>query len=117
MVDKAFLFDVTLAPDAQLMGEIARKIEVNSRAFLRRFYADCFSPQDREGWEFFKAELMPDYLEQDKRSLIDGLGFLAQANLDVEALLSIAGLKIFHGAQDKVFDIKSLAYLQEHVGR
>jgi len=111
--DKVFLFDIALRVDTELMGTIARKVEDNCRAFLRRFYADCFSPSDKEGREFFKAELMPDYLKQDKHDLLDGLGYLAQARLSVEELQAIKNIRVFHGEHDKIFALKDILPVKE----
>ena len=108
-VDRLLLISSALKPDPDLMEEIKRKIEVNPKAFLYRFYLSCFAKGDREGLSLFRRELMDDYLRTiDKDGLVKGLERLEAAALSVKGINNVPTV-IYHGREDKVFPLENIS--------
>lgn len=114
-VEELILLSMREQYDRVILEEIALKIKSHKKAFLYRFYADCFFSSHNDGWDWFKNNLMQDYLDKiPERELLYGLSYLSQANIKPRQLSLIPKVRIFHGEQDKispledVFKIKSL---------
>ncbi len=103
MVEELILVSVRERFDPEYLREAAEKIRQNKRAWLYKFYLGCFSQLDRAGSDYFKKELLSDYLEgMEAEELISGLAFLAQAKICPEALAGIKKIRFFHGEADAV---------------
>lgn len=101
--------------DQSALEGIRRKLERNKRAFLYKFYLDCFSPDDNEGRNWFKRRLLKKYLDRmGLEYLVRGLDYLSGAQINIGSLSGVKKIRIFHGGQDKIapldeaLEIKSL---------
>lgn len=103
MVEELILVSVRERFGQEYLREAAEKIRENKRAWLYRFYLGCFSQLDQTGRDYFKKELLSDYLEgMELEELISGLAFLAEARIYPAALAGIKKIRFFHGESDSV---------------
>ena len=113
--EELILLSIRKQYDPAILEKIALKIKRNKKAFLYRFYLDCFYSCDNNGWAWFKDNLMRDYLNNfTSDELIYGLEYLAQVSISPGKLSLLPRVRIFHGEQDKIspredmINIKSL---------
>ena len=89
--------------DRAALEQIRFKLAKNKKAFLYKFYLDCFSAADDEGRRWFKSRLLKGYLDDMSfEQLIEGLDYLSGARIDAKALSGIKKIKIFHGSEDRI---------------
>ena len=89
--------------DQKTLEEIKLKLTKNKRAFLYKFYLDCFSPADNQARSWFKSRLLKDYLDNmSVEQLIEGLDYLSRAGINTESLSGIKKIRIFHGTEDRI---------------
>ena len=102
-VDELILLSIRKRYDKKILEDIRLKIGKNKRAFLYRFYLDCFSGYDDQGLCWFRSHLLKQYV--DKMSveyLFEGLDYLSNAMIEIKALSGLKKIRIFHGAKDKI---------------
>ena len=88
---------------AAQLKEIESKLRTGKNAYLYKFYLACFSEHDKEGLAWFKKNIFKSYLkEMELDSLIEGLRYLSEAEINLEPLSVLKKVRIFHGAQDKI---------------
>ena len=88
------------------LEEIKQQLKKNKKAYLYKFYLECFSGSAKEGWAWFRRYLIKKYIsEMQLKDLIGGLDYLSLAEITPESLISIKNIKIFHGLKDKVAPI------------
>jgi len=81
-------------------------LKKNRKAFLYKFYLECFSQTDSEGLTWFKKHLLEKYLKQAEEGLRDGLDYLSDAKINPDALTNIQKIRIFHGEEDTIAPLK-----------
>ncbi len=112
-VEKLILLSIREQYDSKTLENIALKIKSNKRAFLYRFYLNCFSSFDSDALLWFKNNLMQDYLDNfPEQNLLCGLGYLRQASIKLQQLSLNFRVKIFHGEQDKIAPIGDIFKLK-----
>jgi pimeloyl-ACP methyl ester carboxylesterase len=85
------------------LEEIKCAIQKNRRAWLYKFYLNCFSGADTQGLAWFKQNLLKEYTRNlSLNELIWGLDYLAGHTLKPESLRKIEKIRIFQGSQDKI---------------
>jgi pimeloyl-ACP methyl ester carboxylesterase len=106
-VEELILLSIRKQYDPVILEKIALKIKRNKKAFLYRFYLDCFYSCDNDGLAWFKDNLMRDYLDNfTTEELIYGLEYLSQVSISPSKLSLIPRVRIFHGEQDKISSIE-----------
>jgi len=106
-VDELILLGMRRRFDALALDVVRKKISEDRRAYLYKFYLDCFSGGGKEGISWFRKHLLKDYLEEmDLGSLIGGLDYLSKAHIDFNSLAAIKRLRIFHGTEDRIAPFK-----------
>lgn len=100
--DEVFLAGVRKGYTEGEISAVRQRVEKNKAAFLRRFYEDCFAPQDGL-WQWFKEHLLKSYLEaMPSDGLLEGLDHLLRASIDPQGLQAVRKLTIFHGTEDRI---------------
>lgn len=100
-VDELILLGIRRSFDPLVLDKVRKKISEDRRAYLSKFYLDCFSG----GW--FREDLLKDYLdEMSSDGLIAGLDYLSKAHIDSGSLASIKRLRVFHGTEDRITPFK-----------
>jgi pimeloyl-ACP methyl ester carboxylesterase len=106
-VEELILLSIREKFEEGYLRQIVEKIRKNKRAWLYKFYLGCFSEFDSEGLNYFKKELLKDYVDGiGREELIDGLGYLSKAKIDAGALAKIKKIRIFHGESDTVAPVE-----------
>jgi len=88
--------------EAQDLGKIKIGIKENKKAWLYRFYRNCFSANQEAAYISFKGSLLKEYIDADLNGLINGLDYLARQKLEAEKLKKV---RFFHGTEDKIAPI------------
>lgn len=102
-INELILAGIRKSYDQNALEEIKLKITKNKKAFLYKFYLDCFSSGDNEGRKWFKSQLLKEYLNcMNVGQLIEGLDYLSRARINTEALSGIKKIRIFHGSEDRI---------------
>jgi len=86
-----------------VLKDAEEALRKNRRAYLYRFYLNCFSDADHESLSWFKKNLLTDYLAgMDLKTLVRGLNYLGRCRIEPSLLAGIKKIAIFHGSQDKI---------------
>lgn len=102
-VDEVILLGIRDKYEPAALEGIKQKIVKNRKAYLFKFYHDCFSDCSREGWKWFKKFLLKYYLDTIRvEDLMPGLDYLSKAKIKTESLKLIKKIRIFHGLEDKI---------------
>ena len=110
LVRELILLSIAREFDSNLLQEIAQKLKKNKRAYLYKFYRDCFSPDDKTGWCWFKKNLLEDYINtMGLKNLISGLEYLSAARLIPAELSRLDKIRIFHGEDDRIMPFSHAA--------
>lgn len=89
--------------ESSLLDGIRNKILKDKKAYLYKFYLSCFSRADAEGLEWFRKNLLKDYLERmETAHLLEGLDYLASVRFDPPLLQGIKEIRCFHGEDDAI---------------
>jgi len=113
-IEELILLNLRRAYDPAALKDISAKLKKSKRAYLYRFYRDCFSKNDKSGLDWFNKNLLKPYLDSfGLEELLCGLNYLVGARIHPEFLSGVNKIRIFHGAKDKIapiaeaMDIKS----------
>lgn len=108
-VERLILLSIRGRYDSKVLDEIKRKIIKNKKAYLYKFYLECFSDADKEELAWFKKYLLRDYLSwMELPDLILGLDYLAGVSFSPESLSPVKNVRIFHGQEDKIVPFKQI---------
>ncbi|MDD5155770.1 MAG: alpha/beta hydrolase [Candidatus Omnitrophica bacterium] len=104
-------------PACTLEG-VRGQLNKSRKAYLYRFYLDCFCDADKESLSWFRKNLLRDYLsEMRTESLMEGLDYLSGAGLDLGRLASLEKTRFFHGAEDNIAPAAEVAQIQAGLPR
>ncbi len=92
--------------DPNEIESVRINLKKNKKAFLYKFYLECFSQTDSEGLTWFKKHLLEKYLRQAEEGLREGLDYLSDARINPHALTNIQKVRIFHGEEDAIASLK-----------
>lgn len=102
-INELILIGIRKRYDREALEEIKLKLTKNKKAFLYKFYRDCFSAADNEACKWFKSRLLKEYLDDMSfEQLMEGLDYLSCARISTEALSGIKKIRIFHGSEDRI---------------
>jgi pimeloyl-ACP methyl ester carboxylesterase len=115
-IDELILVSMRKNYPGWTLEEVRAQLKKNRKAYLYKFYLECFSDSDRESLSWFKKNLLRDYLSEIKlKSLIEGLDYLSQATLDVESLSQVKKIRFFHGLEDKIAPREEISQMQAYL--
>ena len=106
-VHELILLSIRKSFNSKALEEIKELLKKNKKAYLYKFYLECFSVDDEEGRLWFKKHLLKDYLhERTLKDLLDGLDYLSGARICAQSLSGFKKIKIFHGEKDAIAPLK-----------
>jgi len=106
-VDELILLSIRKEFPKKTLDEARYQLKQNKRAYLHKFYIECFSDNDKEERAWFRKYLLRAYLHKmNLEDLISGLDYLSQANINAESLAAIKKIRIFHGQKDSIAPIR-----------
>lgn len=101
--EELFLLSIRRSFPQGIVEEIKTKLKKDKRAYLYKFYLECFSVFDKESLGWFKKNLLKDYLDKMQiRNLLAGLNYLSSAKAEPLSLGKIKRIRIFHGRHDAI---------------
>lgn len=100
-ITELILVSIRKTYNSKELKDIQSQLNKNKRAYLYKFYINCFSRADQEGINWFKEHLLKQYInEMDTKELIWGLDYLASHSIQPHSLGKIQKIKIFHSSDD-----------------
>jgi len=113
MVEELILLSIRKSYNAKVLKETRKGIKNNRRAFLYKFYLNCFSRYDKEGLAWFRSNLLDSYLQDiSADELALGLDYLSSAKIESEKLKSIRKIRLFHGRDDLIAPLQETAEIK-----
>lgn len=117
-VDRLFLLGVRNKYPAPQIEQVRRMVKRNAKAYLTRFYAECFAETESEARDWFTRNLLRDYLAQNStENLLAGLDYLSQAEIPPGKLAQIQNVTFVHGTKDRIAPIGDVVCLQPQMPR
>ncbi len=108
-ITKLILLGMRKCYHPQLLENIKCEIRLGRRPWLYKFYRNCFSKADIQGREWFRKNLLKEYLDKlNSNELIRGLDYLADHSFRPEILKRIEDIRIFHGSLDLIAPVKEV---------
>lgn len=117
-IAKLILLGARKCYDPRLLENIKREIRADRRPWLYKFYLNCFSKADTQGREWFRKNLLKEYM--DKLSLDElnrGLDYLASHALHPDILSKVEDIRIFHGSDDMIAPVKEALEIKADLPR
>lgn len=115
LIDKLILVSIKGKYDKNSIEEIKKKITESRKAYLYKFYLDCFSEGEEDKLKWFRANLMRDYLEKfSVETLIAGLEYLSEAGLKIHGLNKLRP-EIIYGMKDKIIPVNEIISLKQQM--
>jgi pimeloyl-ACP methyl ester carboxylesterase len=115
-VNELILLSIRKKFPEKALEEIKLQLKKNKRAYLYKFYLECFSNNDREGLTWFKKYLLRNYIRQmNLKDLIYGLDYLSEAQISAEYLGAIKKIRIFHGEKDSITPLQEAREIKSHL--
>jgi pimeloyl-ACP methyl ester carboxylesterase len=91
------------------LSEVRARLKKSREGYLYKFYAGCFSTNEKDLLSRFKGGLCKAYLrEMDLEGLLEGLDYLEHARLDMESLKK-ARVRFIHGSDDMIAPLEGIA--------
>lgn len=107
-VEELILVGMREKYEARQLSEVRAYLDRSRSGYLYKFYAECFSENEKDLLSWFKTNFMKSYLrEMESEILLEGLDYLERARLDIE---SLGGTKVrfIHGSGDKIAPVEGL---------
>lgn len=102
-VDELILVGVKSMYDKQILKALEIKLKKNTKAYLYKFYLECFSQEDKASLAWFRKHLLRDYVNDftfDELKL--GLDYLSTVVLNSGSFPETGKIRFFHGDKDKI---------------
>lgn len=115
-VDELILLGIRKKFPEKELDEARHQLKKNKKAYLYKFYLECFSGDCKEGLAWFKKNLLKDYIRQmHLKNLIYGLDYLSQARINAEFLAPINKIRIFHGEKDNIAPLREAKEIKSYL--
>jgi len=115
MIDEIVLVGVKEIYQREGVDKVKTLLSENKKAYLYKFYRDCFSAKDKDSYAWFKGTLMADYLNSfDDEKLISGLDYLLAVPLNLKALAEMK-VRFVYGAADKIVPAAEVMSLKNKI--
>ena len=113
MTDELILVSVKMKYEKDGIDEVKRFLNESRKAYLYKFYHDCFTGGKKEIFAWFKNALMKGYLERFAlEELNAGLDYLLAKPLDIEGLKKVK-VRFIYGLNDKIVPAKEVIELRK----
>lgn len=116
VIDKVILVSIRRRYNAKTLAEIREYLKKNKRAYLYRFYTQCFTKKDKLSW--FRENLLKVYCEGlDLDYLLESLDYLENAEIKAGPLNEIKNITIIHGEEDRIAPLKEAVDIKNSLPR
>ena len=114
-IEELILVSVKKKYDKEGIDKVKEHIMQSRKAYLYKFYYECFSKEEAETLKWFKETLMKEYLDRfDEEQLFEGLDYLLNTPLDINGLKSLK-TKLIYGMKDKIVPAKEVIGLKSEL--
>lgn len=114
LIEELLLVSIRRRYEPGALEKIKSRLFKNKKAFLYKFYLECFSDNDLEALAWFKNSLLEDYCRgMELNYLLSGLDYLSRVELKIDSLGRIKKLRIFHGRKDAIAPFKEAILLRD----
>ena len=111
-VEEVMLVGTRKRYEKEKLADIKKYLIKNKRAYLYKFYRQCFSKNEEDNYRRFSSSLLKSYLkEMSLERLIEGLDRLGQAEIEPAVLKRLKRIKIVHGLADSVAPVDEAAQI------
>jgi pimeloyl-ACP methyl ester carboxylesterase len=118
LVDQLILVAARCRYGPREIEPIRTHLHQRRKAFLGKFYRDCFSAREETAYRWFRTTLLRDYLDQMTAARLNrGLDWLSRARLDTDRLQSCTDLVLVHGTADRIASPKDGRQLAQALPR
>jgi pimeloyl-ACP methyl ester carboxylesterase len=101
--------------DASQLSAVRAYLARSRPGYLNKFYAECFSENEKDLLRRFREDLVKSYLrEMETGVLLEGLDYLERARLDTESLRR-ADVRFVHGSLDRIAPAEGIVRLAERL--
>lgn len=105
LIDNLVLVSMRKRYDRTELAEIKNLLRRNKKAYLYKFYNQCFYNKNRMHW--FKDNLLKAYCQEfDLNYLLETLDYLGKCELKPQTLKGINKVTLIHGECDRVAPLK-----------
>lgn len=112
LISQLILVSIRIKYSTREIEQTKRYISKNPRAYLYKFYRQCF--HNRRNMRWLQENLLEDYLKNfTSRYLLETLEYLKTAQIKAELLNGISKIKIVHGEGDKIAPLKEAISLSK----
>lgn len=113
-IDELILVSIRKKYEREKLSEIKRLIYKNKKAYLYKFYRQCFSDAKQMGW--FKENLLNVYCNDfELKALDQQLAYLDKAQIQPQRLSAIKKIRIIHGERDAIAPIEEALAIKNHL--
>ena len=117
LVDELFLVSVKEAYKKESVDKVKGCLDESRKAYLYKFYHECFSENEKEKLKWFKDNLIRDYMEKfDLGILFRDLQYFLDTPIDLKALKD-RDVKVIFGMKDKIVPVQEIISLKENLPR
>lgn len=115
MIEDLILVSVKKKYDKDGINIVKGHIKESRKAYLYKFYYECFSKEEAETLKWFKDTLMKEYLDRfDEGQLFEGLDYLLNTPLDIAGLKKLKA-KLIYGMKDKIVPLNGIIDLKKEL--
>lgn len=116
LIEEIILIGVKEKYDESGIEKVRGYLNENKRAYLYKFYRECFSGPEKEVFNWFKDNLMAEYLDLELPRLMNGLDYLAKSRLDTGSLGRLK-TRFVYGTGDKIVPAGEIMALKKKMPR
>lgn len=117
LVDETILISLRQKYSPAEIESTRKNLKQNQRAFLIKFYKECFAPEEKSAFKWFKQKLMPNYLSADKNKLLQSLAQLEKETANPNVLNKIKKLILVHGKSDRIAPVAEAVDVAKNLPR
>ncbi len=115
-INELILLSIREKFEAKGLEDIKLKLNKNKNTYLYKFYRECFYGNGEEAFNWFKENLLNEYLEKiELKELIFGLNYFASTAICPADLMSLAKIKIFHGKEDQIVSLEEAIKIKSKI--
>lgn len=97
------------------LEEITAYLRKSKKAYLYKFYKECFSESENKKYDWFKRNFLKGYLKDMKlHSLLEGLNYLSDAKMEYNRLRDFK-IKFIHGKEDRIVPLKEVLKIKNNL--
>jgi len=113
-VEEVILIGTRKKYDKKALTDIKEYLKKNKKAYLYKFYRQCFSEDEEKSYRWFRESLLKNYLKQfSLPKLIRTLEQLGQAKIEPTRLKKLNRLTIVHGRNDLIAPVDEASNLAD----